>query len=263
MPWLELPQGDVHYTEAGSGQPLVLIHGLNSAAACWSWHVPALADRYRVLTFDNINHGLSSNSPRYEPQPDWVDTLESLLAALDVERPVLIGQSMGAMTALRYALRHPGAVRAVVAAGMGWPLRTPPAGLPDPLDAEERIWLGVGDSFTEEWVAADPVTYERYLRVRSTATAIEANRHRRPLTTTKPDWFGEDLTPRFQTLTVPLLLFVGIRDSMAEGVRNIASLVPAAELVEVDAAHNAYFECRDEFLARVDGFLSRLGPVER
>ena len=258
MPWLELPQGDIHYTDTGTGQPLVLIHGLNSAAACWDWHIPALADRYRVISYDNVNHGFSSNSPREEAQPDWVDTLEGMLSALAVDQPVLIGQSMGAMTALRYALRRPGSARAVVAAGMGWPLRTPPAGLPDPLDPSERIWLGVGDSFTAGWVAENRVTYEWYLRVRSTAPAIEANRHRRPLTTADPDWFAEDLSGRFAALSTPLLLFVGKQDGMADGVRNISALVPEAELIEVDAAHNAYFECRDEFLGGVETFLGRL-----
>lgn len=264
MPWLETPQGDVHYTEAGSGEPLVLIHGLNSAAACWDWHIPALADRYRVIAYDNINHGFSANSPRDGAHPDWVDTLESVVAALAIERPVLIGQSMGAMTSMRYALRHPDAAGAVVAAGMGWPLATPPAALPDPLDTEERIWLGVGDSFTAGWVAANRTTYERYLRVRSTATAIEANRHRRPLTAVNPSWFGDDdLSARFRTLATPLLLFVGVQDGLADGVRNIAKLVPDAELVEVEAAHNAYFERRDEFLTAIDGFLSRVGAAQR
>lgn len=263
MPWLELPQGDVHYTDTGAGDPLVLIHGMNSAAACWDWHIPALADRYRVIAYDNVNHGFSSNSPRGEQQPDWVDTLAGVLGALGVERPVLIGQSMGAMTSMRYALRHPREIRGVVAAGMGWPLRMPPGGLPDPLDPEQRIWLGVGDSFTAEWIAAHRTTYKRYLRVRSTATAIEANRHRRPFTTVDPDWFGDDLTDRFRALAAPLLLFVGVQDGMVDGARTIAELVPAAELVEVDAAHNAYFECREEFLAGVDEFLSRLAAASR
>ncbi len=49
------------------------------------------------------------------------------------------------------------------------------------LDDDERIWLGVGNSFTEQWIADNPLEYARYIRIRSTATAIEAARYPRSL----------------------------------------------------------------------------------
>jgi len=101
MPYLTINDNDIFYTDHGSGQPVVLLHGRSASGACWDWHIERLRDRCRVIAFDSVNHGHSSNSPRDEPEPDRVAELEGVLTQLDLERPVLVGQSQGAMTTLR------------------------------------------------------------------------------------------------------------------------------------------------------------------
>ena len=76
-------------------------------------------DRYRVIANDSINHGHSGNSPRDEPEPDRVDELEAVLAALGIERPNLCGHSMGGSTVVRWACRHPSSTLALVVSGSG------------------------------------------------------------------------------------------------------------------------------------------------
>lgn len=87
MPWIELLGHDIHYREAGSGQPLVLIHGSGSAAACWEPIMEALS-QYHVYAYDSVNHGFSANSPRGQAEPDRADELEALLlgAAAEVRK---------------------------------------------------------------------------------------------------------------------------------------------------------------------------------
>jgi pimeloyl-ACP methyl ester carboxylesterase len=72
-------------------------------------------------SYDSVNHGLSSNSPRGEPEPDRVDELEGFLSNVGIDRPILAGQSMGGMTIARWAIRHPDAARALIISGMGIP----------------------------------------------------------------------------------------------------------------------------------------------
>jgi hypothetical protein len=96
------------------------------------------------------------------------------------------------------------------------------------LDIQERIWIGVGDSFTEAWKAAHPVEFDRYIRVRSTATRIEAERHPRPLPLRNPGWRpgDPDVKTGLQAISTPLVLVPGSQLIIADGIRTVAGLPP-------------------------------------
>ncbi len=261
MAWISLQGNDIHYTDNGSGDPVVLIHGHGSSAACWEPHITALSKRFRVLAYDSFDHGFSSNSAREGTGPDRADELEEFLEKLGIERPIVIGQSMGSLTALRWAMRHPGEARALVACGMGWPVRTQPGSAMSSLDEAERIWLNVGDSFPKEWVEQNRTEYERYIRIRSTATAIEAARHPRGLDLAQLRWDRDDQSVEegLRSITSPLMLFMGSREvpAIAEGVQNLHSLVPHSRLIVAEgAAHNAYYQDRALLLRSLDALLS-------
>ncbi|WP_307097916.1 alpha/beta fold hydrolase [Arthrobacter sp. V1I9] len=230
---------------------------------CWEPIAAELEQDFRVLTYDTYDHGWSSNSPRNGPLVDRAAELEHFLNSLGLENPVIVGQSMGGMTALRWAVRHPGGAAALVVCGMGWPLVVPPPGQPgqpekfevfSSLDSDERIWLGVGNSFTDRWIAENPRDYARYIRIRSTATAIEAARYPRSLEQSQGeflsaepqdvDWFQKGL----ESVTSPLTVLIGDqeRPRIRRGAEHVAATVPGAHLLVVeDAGHNAYFQRQD------------------
>jgi len=119
MGWIEVLGNDLYVTEAGSGPPLVFLHGMSSCGEAWWQQFDDFSARYRVIAYDSVNHGHSSNSPRGEPETDRTDELEGVLAALEVESPILAGNSMGGATILRWAARHPGGAKALIVSGMG------------------------------------------------------------------------------------------------------------------------------------------------
>jgi pimeloyl-ACP methyl ester carboxylesterase len=263
MPWLDVLGNDIHYTDSGKGQPVVLLHGHASAAACWEPIIRELEQDFRVLSYDTYDHGWSSNSPRQGPLVDRAAELEHFLGSLGLENPVIVGQSMGGMTTLRWAVRNPGGAAALVVCGMGWPLVVPPPGQPgvpekfevfSSLDADERIWLGVGNSFTERWIAENPLDYARYIRVRSTAAAIEAARHPRSLEQSQGEFLSADpqdvdsFQRGLESISSPLALLIGDeeRPRIRRGAEHVAATVPGANLLVVeDAGHNAYFQRQD------------------
>ncbi len=143
MPWIDVNRNDIYYTEAGTGQPIVFLHGFSSCSEAWFQQFASFGDRYHVIAYDSINHGHSANSPRDEDEPDGVDELEGFLAAMNIERPVLIGNSMGAATLLRWATWHSNDAAALVASGMGamTPDAQRTAPTREPLTHEVNGWL--------------------------------------------------------------------------------------------------------------------------
>src|SRR5581483_8767519 len=148
MPWIEINGTDIYYQEEGSGQPLLFLHGNSSCGEAWFQQFARFRDRYRVIAYDSVNHGHSSNSPRDEEEPDRADELEGFLDALGIQRPVLLGNSMGGDTLLRWATRHPDAAAALVPSGMGVSTGAPIALNQQPLDLE-TLFLPTGDALTE------------------------------------------------------------------------------------------------------------------
>jgi pimeloyl-ACP methyl ester carboxylesterase len=106
----------VHYAEEGHGPPLVLLHGATSVGPRdWGAQRPILRQRFRLLMPDARAHGAT----RWDPTHGWrrvelVDDLGAFLDALGLERVRLMGLSMGGVTALRFASRHPERVEAMV-----------------------------------------------------------------------------------------------------------------------------------------------------
>jgi 3-oxoadipate enol-lactonase len=99
----------VSYSEDGPADaPVVLLsNSLGSTRSMWDAQVPALAERFRVITYDARGHGTSPVPPPPYTLDDLVDDAVALLDEVGAARAHLVGLSLGAMTFLRLAARHP------------------------------------------------------------------------------------------------------------------------------------------------------------
>jgi 3-oxoadipate enol-lactonase len=259
MPWTQVGPTDMHYEDRGNGTPLVFIHGALSSAETWYRQVERFSKDYRVLAYDSVNHGLSSNSPRDEPEPDRVDELDGFLRAVGAEQPILAGQSMGGMTILRWAIRHPDTARGLIISGMG--IMTEPRRGPSPLQqsiGDDVVFLGVAESFTREFYASEKHLVVRYIRVRSTAVRLEAQRHPRESTRANPTWEPKALTARAKRTTSPML--IGALDNLLPAAERLDDVVPHSRLCVIEgAAHSAHYEKFGEYVALVHTFLAEHG----
>ncbi|MFJ4346734.1 alpha/beta fold hydrolase [Pseudomonas sp. NPDC089401] len=112
---LPLDDGRQAVREAGSGAAIVLLHGIGSGAASWLQVALGLRQRARVIAWDAPGYGQSTPLPMASPRAcDYAARLAGLLDALAVERCVLVGHSLGAMTAAAFAQRHPERVEQLV-----------------------------------------------------------------------------------------------------------------------------------------------------
>jgi peroxiredoxin len=98
---------NLHYTDRGTGRPVVLIHGYPLDGASWEKQEDRLLDAgYRVITYDRRGFGASSKPASGYDYDTFADDLDKVLAALDLRDVVLVGFSMGTGEVGRYLARH-------------------------------------------------------------------------------------------------------------------------------------------------------------
>ena len=160
-----IPSGDVsiHYVRTGGEKPsVVLLHGATDNALGWTRTARVLEQDYDVIMVDDRGHGLSTwSEPLSNDFP--ADDVATLIQALELNTPYVIGHSMGAGTTARLAAKYPQLVRAIVLEDPAWFNGTP----------SPRNWGG--------WISE--------LKKHTREEIIEIGRH------DNPKWDQADLEP--------------------------------------------------------------------
>jgi pimeloyl-ACP methyl ester carboxylesterase len=96
----------VAYRDEGSGEAILLIHGMGGSSKTWSGVIPRLAEKYRVIAPDLLGHG-QSDKPRGDYSVGaFAVLLRDLLDELDVARVTVVGHSLGGGVAMQFAHQH-------------------------------------------------------------------------------------------------------------------------------------------------------------
>jgi pimeloyl-ACP methyl ester carboxylesterase len=225
---------EIGYDQQGAGPPLVLLHGASSSARVdFAAQLPSLAMAFRLLLPDARGHGTTRWDPTAGFRAEWlVDDLTAFADALGLETFHLAGFSMGAMTALGFAARHPDRVRTLVVASIT-PEREPRASVARRLLDPARI-----ERDNPGWAAE---VARRHDRVQGRDTwrillpAIAADVAVQPL-----------LGPAaLRAITAPTLVMCGDRDPMApvdQVARLARQLRDGRLLVAPDCGHEVLSE---------------------
>src|SRR5690349_1553135 len=114
--FVECDREQIYYEAVGSGDALVLSHGLGGNHAIWYQQVPEFAKHYCVVTWDQRGFGRSTNTANNSGPEAAARDLAAVLDHLKIDRAHLVGQSMGGWAVMGYALAHPERVRSLVLA---------------------------------------------------------------------------------------------------------------------------------------------------
>ncbi len=118
-------QLNLHVTEFGTDKPpLILLHGIGSDVSSWWPVIDGLAAHYRLIVPDQRGHGRSAKPDHGYLIPDYVADLEGLINAYGIERPAIMGHSLGGLVTLGWASRNPTRAGKIVIEDA--PLRTAP-----------------------------------------------------------------------------------------------------------------------------------------
>lgn len=143
--------GDVVYAVAGSGPPVVLLHGLGGSMVTWAPTISCLAKSHTVFIPDLPGHGQSVKPPSHYNLDFGIHFANAFLDSLQLSEVSLIGNSLGGLIALATALRNPKVVKSLVLvdpAGLGrqiaWSLRLASIPVVGPVLAKLDAQVGPG-----------------------------------------------------------------------------------------------------------------------
>jgi esterase len=104
---------DLFFREFGSGQPVIILHGLYGQSDNWVTVGRRIANQFHVFIPDQRNHGQSPHTAIHS-FPAMADDLAQFIEDHEIENPVLIGHSMGGKVAMTYTLENPGKVNKLI-----------------------------------------------------------------------------------------------------------------------------------------------------
>ncbi|MFH1812420.1 MAG: alpha/beta hydrolase [Pseudomonadota bacterium] len=256
----------LHVVEAGpiDAPALLLLHGFMVSSATYETLQKHLATRYRVIALDAPGHGQSSRPCRELDAVYQARVTLGVLDALGVDRVVIVGQSMGAMTGLALAARAPRRVRHLIAIN--------PAGF-DP-GALRRMGMGL---FVQESMYRSGPELAFWLTALGSSQDLGepglADLNEQLQLQRDPGWArsmasvyrslraggGETLA---RQVTVPVTLVFGLQDAAYdESYRaRIRATLPAARVVDVEnCGHNVHHDAPQRLIEIVDETASRVG----
>ncbi|HXG80448.1 MAG TPA: 3-oxoadipate enol-lactonase [Sphingomicrobium sp.] len=236
---------------------LVFSNSLATNLSMWDDQAAALGKSYRILRYDQRGHGRTeAPAGRYNFDTLVADAI-ALLDALAIERAHFAGISMGGMTALFLAQRHPARFDRIIACDCG-PASTP---------ASAQQWAERMTIATEKGMEAlvEP-TIARWFPPEFVATkAPVLDKVRGMIRTTPVAGFvgcasalsDYDLRPGLGGIGHPTLLIVGTKDAALPGIRQINAAVKGSRLVELEGAgHLSNLEQPEAFTAAIRDFLA-------
>jgi N-formylmaleamate deformylase len=251
----------IHYTRTGGSKPpLIVLHGLIANVACWTALAHALEEDYDVIMPDARGHGKSSapdHGYRYE---DHANDVVGLIQAMRLSSPVLLGHSMGGMTAAVVASRKPNVLGGLILADPTFlsPELQREVFESDLADQHRRMLTKSPDELLAEARRRHPDRSSQTLDLLARARLQTSIRAFDVLTQPNPDY-----TKLVSAIDVPSLLVIG--DA------GVVSLATAAELQRLnprlqveqipEAGHGLHYDQPERFAAVVKSFLCPLPAV--
>jgi pimeloyl-ACP methyl ester carboxylesterase len=253
----------LHYWRTGGAKPpLVLAHGSSDDALCWTNLAKELTDRYDVIMFDARGHGLSDPPTAADPVDVQVEDLAGLIKGLKLEKPILMGHSMGSASVAWFSAKYPDVPRAVILEDPALVRPAAPAAAgaatPPPSVDERRAQVLTRNNMSEaelvagcmknspKWGQSECETWAPSKRRHHPDTVRVNNAQRPPM---------RDLLPKVAAPT--LILKADAQGEVRTQNDEVAKLLPKGRLVHIaGAGHNVRRENKAQTLEVLNAFLA-------
>jgi non-heme chloroperoxidase len=242
---------DIFYTDQGTGQPVVLIHGFPLNGESWGKQQAALLDAgYRVIAYDRRGFGASTKTGSGHDYDTFAADLHAIMEDLDLRDAILVGFSMGTGEIARYLSRY-GSGRVEKAAFIGslqpFLLKTDdnPEGA-GPQEFFDGIAASIGDDryafltgFFKDFYNLDDTLGSRISQEAVDASIQVANQAGNTALAAAPLTWPTDFRADIAAIDVPALILHGTADNILPidvTARRFKDLVPNVTYVELEGA---------------------------
>jgi esterase len=261
-----------HYVDwGGGGPPLLFLHGGGLNAHTWDVICVMLRDRYRCIALDQRGHGDSEWSPvvDYAVETQLTD-VEGFIKQLRLESPVLVGQSMGGLNSIAYAIRHSRDMKGLVVVDVGPEIN--PAGTQRIREFASTPELDSPEAFLERAVKFNPLRNPAvlkrslYYNLRQTPTGKWALKHDQRRASEEYAKIGtaqrERIAQQIPQISCPVLIVRGALSEVLtdDAADKFARSLPKGRSVRVEnAGHNVQGDNPGGLLEVLLPFLREIG----
>jgi pimeloyl-ACP methyl ester carboxylesterase len=254
---------EIAYQVEGKGdETLVLVNGLADTKETWELQLPAFAERYRIVAYDNRGVGESSTPPGPYTTQQMGGDLAVLVDELGLERFHLLGVSMGGMIAQEYAIAH---ADRLLSASFCCTYASPGPFCLRMFSCWRDLVPSLGVGFTQREVLLWAFTTDFFEGRTAELEEIEALMAANPQ---PPDGYlaqlssieTHDTRGRLSAVTCPAMTLVGEQDILIypKLSRRLHDELPSSTWVEVPGGHACLWESPEEFNQAVLAFLERV-----
>lgn len=223
---------ELYYQEKGSGEPLILLHGNGEDSTYFENQMKYFQSRYRVVAPDTRGHGKSPRGSAPFTIEQFSCDLYNFMKSREISKAVILGFSDGANIAMKFAMRHPDMVKALILNGGNLNARG--------VKRTTQLPIEIGYRIAKHFAKKSP--------------DAEKNAEMLGLMVNEPNIDPCELS----RITAPTLVICGTRDMIKKShTREIASGIPNAELTIIKGDHFIANKHPAEFNRAVDTFLKK------
>ncbi len=262
MSFINVNKANFYYELIGQGHPLILISGYATDHTLWLASAQALSQHFQVLLFDNRGVGQTTDDGCALSTELMADDVVALAQALGLEKPHIIGISMGGTIAQQVAIRHPDKLsklglvattyfwRQRTIQGLGAILKMREAGVSDELQMDAVLPWIFGQDFLS--VPKNIAVFKELKKSNPHPQSLENQQRQFKML----EHFNS--AKRLKDITAPTLVMYGDEDllSLPHESEYLASEIQDASLHEFSCAHAIPAELPDEFVEVVCDFFS-------
>jgi pimeloyl-ACP methyl ester carboxylesterase len=249
----------IHYWRTGGDKPaLVMAHGSSDDALCWTNLAREFQDRYDIIMFDARGHGLSDPPAPSDPPDVQVEDLAGLIRELKLDRPILMGHSMGSSAVARFAAKYPDVARAVILEDPGLVRTTPAAGAAAQTPEQRRAGILARNNTSEEALVAGCMKNSPKWGQSECEFWAPSKRRHHPATVANAPSSLPPVSELLAKITAPtLILKADAQGDLRKQNEAVAARLPRGKIVHIEGAgHNVRRENKAQTIEVMKAFLN-------
>jgi 3-oxoadipate enol-lactonase len=252
------------YDDLGRSKvPLIFIHGFPLDKEMWQPQIQFLKEKYRVIAYDIRGFGKSTSGDEKETIALFADDLVKLMDALEIDKAIVCGLSMGGYILLNAVNRYPNRFEAIILSDTQCIADSPETKEKrhkSIADINETGLIAFADGFANNIFCAKSLAAkpELVLQVKNTILATRKETITSTLLALAQRW---EMCPSLKEIKVPALILCGKEDKVTPVTQSefLTSKIPNASLQIInDAAHMSNLEQPDLFNKHVNDFVAAL-----